>query len=92
MNDFKKRLEIIENIKRKPNNLDRKKEIDNKIGDSIAKMLFDMSQNCDDKDERTQILDRMLSINKLFTNGFDEEINFLQEAKEHKNENEAKVK
>lgn len=78
MDKFQKRLKFIDELKV---NTDEniKKKIDNKIGDGIAKFLFDMMQKTSDEGEKKQILDRMMKINNLFNVDFDEEINILNE-------------
>ena len=65
MDKFQRRLKFIDELKV---NTDEniKKKIDNKIGDGIAKFLFDMMQKTSDEGEKKQILDRMMKINNLF--------------------------
>lgn len=84
MDKFQKRLKFIDELKV---NTDEniKKKIDNKIGDGIAKFLFDMMQKTSDEGEKKQILDRMMKINNLFKVDFDEEINILNEYKKANN-------
>ncbi len=84
MDKFQKRLKFIDELKV---NTDEniKKKIDNKIGDGIAKFLFDMMQKTSDEGEKKQILDRMMKINNLFNVDFDEEINILNEYKKANN-------
>ena len=84
MDKFQKRLKFIDELKV---NTDEniKKKIDNKIGDGIAKFLFDMIQKTSDEGEKKQILDRMMKINNLFKVDFDEEINILNEYKKANN-------
>lgn len=75
MNKFKKNLKVDEGIK--PCDEDNIRNIDEKISANIAKLLFEMSRNAIDINERTQILNRMLSINNLFKEGFDKQIEKL---------------
>ena len=84
MDKFQRRLKFIDELKV---NTDEniKKNIDNKIGDGIAKFLFDMMQKTSDEGEKKQILDRMMKINNLFKVDFDEEINILNEYKKANN-------
>ncbi len=84
MDKFQRRLKFIDELKV---NTDEniKKKIDNKIGDGIAKFLFDMMQKTSDEGEKKQILDRMMKINNLFKVDFDEEINILNEYKKANN-------
>lgn len=84
MDKFQRRLKFIDELKV---NTDEniKKKIDNKIGDGIAKFLFDMIQKTSDEGEKKQILDRMMKINNLFKVDFDEEINILNEYKKANN-------
>ena len=84
MDKFQRRLKFIDELKV---NTDEniKKKIDNKIGDGIAKFLFDMMQKTSDEGEKKQILDRMMKINNLFKVDSDEEINILNEYKKSNN-------
>ena len=88
MNEFKKTLKIIKQGNKSNSKKDKRKEIDEEIGATIAKALFDMLDNSKDEDERKQILNRMLSINTLFDNDFDEEMKILKEKREIKKERE----
>ena len=77
LNQFKNSLKV---------DTEKTKRIDEKISANIAKLLADMSRNTTDKEERIQILNRMININKIFEN-FDEEINVLKSEKERKQQN-----
>ncbi len=84
MNKFKETLKVIKQGNIQISKKDRKKEIDEEISATIAKTLFDMLDNSNDEIERKQILNRMLSINTLFDNDFDEEMKILKEKREKK--------
>ena len=84
MNKFKETLKVIKQGNIQISKKDRKKEIDEEISATIAKTLFDMLDNSKDEIERKQILNRMLSINTLFDNDFDEEMKILKEKREKK--------
>ena len=74
MNKFKESLKI---------DVEKKKKIDDKISANIAKILSDMSMNSNDKEEKIQILDRMLNINAIFED-FDTEIEVLKLERERR--------
>lgn len=87
MNKFKKSLkEDIEtnNISSEIN--DRTTELDKNINASITKVLYEMFEASDDKEDKIQIMDRMLSLNNLFNKGFDKEIKKLKELENRENE------
>ena len=84
MNKFKETLKVIKQGNIQISKKDRKKEIDEEISATIARRLLDMVDNPNDEIEWKQILNRMLSINTLFDNDFDEEMKILKEKREKK--------
>lgn len=84
MNEFKKNLKIDDDIKHCDE--DNVRKIDEKISANIAKLLFEMSRNTSDSDEKKQILSRMLNINSLFREGFDKQIEKINKKEENEKE------
>lgn len=79
MNEFKQSLKIEQNQE------NQVQKIDDKISANIAKLLSDMINATEGKEERLQILNRMLNLNNLFSN-FDREIEVLRKAERERNE------
>lgn len=80
MNEFKKSLkEKVKKGSRTPEISSKTEGVDKKIATSITEILCNMVENSNDKEEKIQIMDRMLSINNLFNKGFDQEIKKLKD-------------
>lgn len=80
MNEFKNSLkEDVEKSTISSEKNDKTTELDKNINASITKILYDMYEASDDQQDKIQIMDRMLSLNNLFRNGFDKEIKKLKE-------------
>lgn len=80
MNEFKESIKEKAKQSNKENINDYQvQEVDKKISTNIIETLANTLENSDDKNEKVQILSRMLNINKLFREGFDKQMEKLKE-------------